>query len=279
MITATIDTAHLRNALASVLVHTDKATPELAGIRCTITDTQLILAATNRYTAALARADVLEVEGLSGSLVDDSFQLPLAAARELLALYRLPRDPTNTPVVRIEVEPTGLLHTSRGPDHFDHMREGLEQSSAPVCDGEKITTQKSAPQDLKEEEPQSPATITVVDVTGLWPGKRYQVPADPHSRVLTRIPVMVQGMSGRSPQMPGVMSLGGPLLKLFSAATSAYNERLVLQATESSQMLACTVGPQFVGLLMPAQIDPDSEDAVRLKGWRSDWDDILTGLS
>lgn len=281
MIRATVDTVHLREALASVVPHCGKDDAFLNGIRCTVTDTQLILAATNRYTAAVARADVLEVEGLSGSLVDDSFQLPASAAREVLALFKVPRDPAQTPVVQIDIAPTGKLHTSAGPEDFDAIRKGIESSSsAPRGDGEKVTTEPETPaESLKPEEPQSPATVTITDMTGLWPGKRYEVPADPHSPVLARIPVLVAGSLADRQVMPGVMSLGGPLLKLFAAATTAYNERMVLQATGSKTTLMCTVGPQFVGLLMPMEIEPDSDDAVRLKGWQSDWDDILVELS
>lgn len=280
MITATVDTTQLRQALQAVIPHTDSKTPELAGIRCTVTDTQMILAATNRYTAALARADVLDVMGLSGSLVDDSFQLPVAAARELLALFKVPREPKQVPVVAFEVEPTGKLHTSRGPDHFDHLRKGIEQKAAPQWDGEKVREARPASEEtVQDPEPQSPAKLRVVDVTGLWPGKRYEVPADPHAPVLARIPLIVSGVLTEKAVMPAVMSMSGTLLKLFAAATTAYNDRLVLQATGRKQMLMCTVSESFVGMLMPAPVEPDSEDAVRVKGWHADWDDILTGLS
>lgn len=280
MITATVDTTHLRQALGAVLPHCGKDDQFLAGIRCTITDTQMVLAATNRYTAAVARADVLEVDGLTGSLVDDSFQLPASAAKEILTLFKVPREPKQPPVVRFDVEPTGKLHTSAGPDHFDHIRKGIEYAPAPQWDGEKITTPPSdEPETVKEQEPESPATITITDITGLWPGKKYEVPADPHSPALARIPMIVSGTLAERAVMPGVMSLAGTLLKLFAAATTAYSERMVLQATGRKSMLMCTVGPQFVGLLMPVEIEPDSDDAVRLKTWQTDWDDILTGIS
>jgi len=60
------------------------------------------------------------------------------------------------------------------------------------------------------------------------------------------------------------------LLSRFSAAASAYGERLVIARTrEARAALVVTCGESFVGLLMPAR--PDDSDVRKVRDWQRAW--------
>lgn len=278
-----VDTSELREALTAVLPHVDTtgAASELAGIRFTFTDSQVILTATNRYTAALAWGSVLDSEGLTGAPASDTFQLPPGSAKELLALFKLSKSETAENVLRIEVEPTIAVGGYVGMDDFSDyraleapdpaLREKLREAGAV-----EVEVDEGPP--VKLEEAVSPATVTFTDVSGLWPGKTYSVPASPHSKPLMGLPALFGQAIGSKSKLPGRMDMAGRLLGLFATASKAYDGRVTIEPTGRRNVLLVTVGKRFLGLLMPMIVDPDSEQSVEIKQAHADWNDTISGL-
>ncbi|MGW9825087.1 hypothetical protein ACUXNS_000071 [Brevibacterium pityocampae] len=276
-----VDTAELRQALTAVLPHVDKAgtASELSGIRFTLTDCQLILTATNRYTAALAWASVLDTTGLSGSPGEDTFQLAPAGVKEILALFKLSKADTAENVLRIDVEPVTAVAAHSGTDDFADYRVLEAPDPAlrePLREAGAVEGEQESP--VKVDEPVSPATVRFTDVSGLWPGKTYSVPADPHSKPLATLPRLFSEAIGSRSLMPGRMDMAGRLLGLFATAATAYDGRVTIEPTGRRNVLLVTVGKQFLGLLMPIIVDPDSEQSVEIKQAHADWRDTISGL-
>lgn len=284
MISVHVNTEEFRKALTAVKPHIPSGEDwaDLAGARLTFTDVEVLISATNRFTAAIASASVVETSGLTGDPETDTFQLPTAGVAEILALFK----PAKTPVddmgstLRIDIAPTGNLHTIVGD--VATVARMLEAPDAELKSALNDALGKPADPEPSEKpdepEPESPATVTFTDVTGLWPGKVYEVPAAPHSRALATLPGIFRRALAKGPTTPGDLRLSGLLLKYFAQSAQAYEGRLTLQPTSEDKVLLVTIGEQFVGLLMPVRIDPDSDDAAALETVRTTWTDTLTGM-
>ncbi|WP_309132663.1 hypothetical protein [Brevibacterium sp.] len=284
MITAHVNTEEFRKGLTAVKPHipTGEDWLDLSGARLTFTDVEVLVSATNRFTAAIASASVMDSAGLTGDPETDTFQLPAVGVTEILSLFK----PAKTPVeemgstLRIDIEPTGKLHTIAGDvSTIARMIEApdpeLKQALKDALGVEEGGTPEKRPE---EPEPESPATVTFTDVTGLWPGKVYEIPAAPHSRPLAQLPTIFRKALDKGPTTPGDLNLSGQLLKYFAQSAAAYEGRLTLQPTHEDKVLLVTIGEQFVGLLMPVRIDPESDEAAALESVRSTWTDTLTGM-
>ena len=284
MIRVHVNTAEFRCALQAVKPHIGaEDVDDLAGARLTFTDVEVLVSGTNRFTAAIASASVVESQGLTGDPDTDTFQLPVTGVNEVLALFKPAKTEIDemTSTLRIDIEPTGKLHTVIGDaETVVRMLDAPDpELRAPIDEAFGYDTAEApdGPQ-LEEPEPESPATVTFTDVTGLWPGKVYEIPAAPHSRALAKLPDIFRQAMAEKPQTQGDLDLSGQLLKYFAQSTAAYSGRLTLQPTGTDRMLFVTIGEQFVGLLMPARIDPDSDKAKALDSVRSSWASTLTGM-
>lgn len=284
MIQAHVNTEEFRQALQAVKPHiaTGEDWADLAGARLTFTDAEVLVSGTNRFTAAISSASVMEADGLTGDPDSDTFQLPIVGVNEVLNLFKPAKNPVDEigSTLRIDVEPTGKVNTIMGdvatvarmidaPD--PELKDTVNEALGVDDNGDDAKT----PDD---DEPQSPATVTFTDVTGLWPGKVYEIPAAPHSRPLAKLPQIFREALDEKPQTPGDLDLSGQLLKFFAQSATAYGGRLTLQPTRRDRILLVTIGEQFVGLLMPNRIDPDSDKAAALESVRSVWADTLTGI-
>ncbi|MGO3895379.1 hypothetical protein [Brevibacterium aurantiacum] len=284
MMVVYVNTEEFRCALQAVKPHiaTGEDWADLSGARLTFTDAEVLVSGTNRFTAAIASASVMEAEGLTGAPDTDTFQLPIVGVNEVLSLFKPAKNPVDEigSTLRIEVELTGKVNTVIGDVStvarmLEAPDEELKDAVADALGMDRNGDEAKKPED---DEPQSPATVTFTDVTGLWPGKVYEVPAAPHSRPLAMLPKIFREALAEKPKTPGDLDLSGQLLKFFAQSANAFEGRLTLQPTRKDRILLVTIGEQFVGLLMPNRIDPDSDKAKALESVRTVWADTLTGI-
>lgn len=284
MMVVYVNTEEFRRALQAVKPHiaTSEDWADLSGARLTFTDAEVLVSGTNRFTAAIASASVMEAEGLTGAPDTDSFQLPIVGVNEVLSLFKPAKNPVDEigSTLRIEVEATGKVNTVMGDEStvarmLDAPDPELKDAVADALGVDRNGDETKKPE---EDEPQSPATVTFTDVTGLWPGKAYEIPAASHSRPLALLPKIFRKALAEKPKTPGDLDLSGQLLKFFAQSANAFEGRLTLQPTRKDRILLVTIGEQFVGLLMPNRIDPDSDKAQALESVRSVWADTLTGI-
>lgn len=85
----TVNTKDLRQALASVIPHAhDDPETKLNRLRCTATGDLLYVQAASGITAATAVVSVWDVGALSGSPEDDVFDMSVATAKKILAIFK-----------------------------------------------------------------------------------------------------------------------------------------------------------------------------------------------
>lgn len=231
----------LRLAVTAVLPHAGGFDP-LDRVRIVPTPDISFVMATNRYSAAIAKVQTLEAADLTGSVVDDGIDLPAKAAGDVLRLFRPPKDEAGALEVRV----------TRGLDP-----EHTPPSEAPVVDRD----------------------VTVTDMSGLFPGKAYKVPAVPEDGTLPQLPALFQSATGGRPTMPGRMSLSGGILKLFAAADKAYEEPLVLRATRKAGVLQVACGDHFLGVIAPRLLEDDSEETEVYRARQAAWSAVLRDIT
>lgn len=111
-------------------------------------------------------------------------------------------------------------------------------------------------------------TITVLDVSGLFPGKELTIPREDGNEYPLPFGRMLMSAVLSDPVMPKRLTAQGRLVKLFATASSAYGEPLVIEPTEDSRRILISCGESFLGLLMPIR---DEEMAGHLDAWREGW--------
>lgn len=109
----TVSTSDIRQALKAVIPHAADA-KESAGhavVHFTATEHNLFLTASNMQTIGHAIASVWDSEGLNGDPDEDSFNLPIDLAKELLALFKATAKEEGDmgSAMRITVEPDTML--------------------------------------------------------------------------------------------------------------------------------------------------------------------------
>lgn len=120
--------------------------------------------------------------------------------------------------------------------------------------------------------------VRFTDVSGLFPGKSYEVPTSTAEKAFVNLPRLLgtylsspRGLTG--PTKP----VSGRLLSRFVKAASAYGEPLVIEQSSQRGALVVEVGESFLGVLMP--VAPDDEHAQRLQEWRTNWGPRLDPLA
>ena len=217
-----VNTLDFRQALQSTIPHcaTPNDSPAHAVVHFTATDQNLHLTACNMYTLGHAIASVWEAEGLSGDVSEDAFNLPVALAKEVLALFK-----------------------ASGKKKEDEVGDSLQIS---VTDRE----------------------ITILDVSGLFPGKTLKLPKEDGSDYPVAFGRLLVASVLSEKIMPGRLAAQGRLVKLFATASAAYCEPLLIEPTDDARRILISCGDSFLGLLMPMR----SEDmAATLDDWREGW--------
>jgi hypothetical protein len=110
--------------------------------------------------------------------------------------------------------------------------------------------------------------ITVLDVSGLFPGKELTIPREDGNDYPLPFGRMLMSAVLAEPVMPKRLTASGRLVKLFSTASAAYGEPLVIEPTEDSRRILISCGESFLGLLMPIR---DEDVAPTLNVWREGW--------
>lgn len=111
-------------------------------------------------------------------------------------------------------------------------------------------------------------TITVLDVSGLFPGKELTIPREDGNEYPVTFGRMLMSAVLSEPVMPKRLTASGRLVKLFATAAAAYGEPLVIEPTEDARRILISCGESFLGLLMPIR---DEEVAANLNAWREGW--------
>lgn len=111
-------------------------------------------------------------------------------------------------------------------------------------------------------------TITVLDVSGLFPGKELTIPREDGNEYPVTFGRMLMSAVLSEPVMPKRLTASGRLVKLFATAAAAYGEPLVIEPTEDARRILISCGESFLGLLMPIR---DEEVAGNLNAWREGW--------
>ncbi len=111
-------------------------------------------------------------------------------------------------------------------------------------------------------------TITVLDVSGLFPGKELTIPREDGNEYPVTFGRMLMSAVLAEPVMPKRLTASGRLVKLFATAAAAYGEPLVIEPTDDSRRILISCGESFLGILMPIR---DEEVAGNLNAWREGW--------
>ncbi|MGQ7788737.1 hypothetical protein [Nesterenkonia sp. K-15-9-6] len=222
-----VNTADFRRALQAVIPHAhDDTSTGLAVVHFAATADHVYVQASNGTTAGMAIASVWDHQDLTGDPDEDSFDLTVDAAKELLQVFRPKKKPEN-----------------------------------------ELDDQLSIQVDI--------AKISVLDVSGLFPGKAWTIPNTATSENFPNLPRMFNdAMTGR-PRVPEQIVASGKLLKLFSAASAAYKDALALEPTTRPQMMLISCSESFLGALMQVRVEEDSDLARELKDHRAGWQNRL----
>lgn len=117
--------------------------------------------------------------------------------------------------------------------------------------------------------------LTFLDVSGLFPGKLFQVPrSDTEAAARKLIPTLIGSILAEK-TVPPRLATHGPAIRAFIAAGSAYGQPLLIEPTGDDTRIVISCGPSFLGLLMPVRSTDDSQLAAELTQWRNDWLDRL----
>lgn len=111
-------------------------------------------------------------------------------------------------------------------------------------------------------------TITVLDVSGLFPGKELTIPREDGNEYPVTFGRMLMSAVLAEPVMPKRLTASGRLVKLFATAAAAYGEPLVIEPTDDSRRILISCGESFLGILMPIR---DEEVSGNLNAWREGW--------
>lgn len=117
----------------------------------------------------------------------------------------------------------------------------------------------------------TPKFITFLDISGLFPGKEFKIPRDDDNEYPVAFGRLLANAVLSDRVMPERIAAAGRLVRLFSTASAAYGEPLVIEATADTKRLLISCGESFLGLLMPIRSEDGSDVATELDAWREGW--------
>ncbi len=117
--------------------------------------------------------------------------------------------------------------------------------------------------------------LTFLDVSGLFPGKLFQVPrSDVEAAARKLIPTLLGSILAEK-TVPARLATHGPAIRAFVAAGSAYGQPILIEPTGDDTRIVISCGESFLGLLMPVRASDDTQLAAELNQWRQNWLDRL----
>lgn len=121
--------------------------------------------------------------------------------------------------------------------------------------------------------------VSFLDVSGLFPGKRFTVPRQPAAEYQVGFARMILQCLIADAPAPSRIAASGPVLRWFSTAAASYKEPLLLEPTDDEHRLLVTCGESFVGIIMTLRTDEDGASwAADIPEWREAWARRLTPL-
>lgn len=116
--------------------------------------------------------------------------------------------------------------------------------------------------------------VTITDVSGLFDGRAYTIPAVGHPEDFPRLRRLISQTMASDRGIVGTVTYTGDLLRRFAASAAAYNDKLHVEPTRENKPFVVTIGERFIGLLMPAaSTDEVTHEQAKV---RSDWWTRLT---
>jgi Ftsk gamma domain len=117
-----------------------------------------------------------------------------------------------------------------------------------------------------------PKSITILDVSGLFPGKELTIPQEDGNN---EYPVsfgrlLIEAVLADH-RVPARLATSGQLIRIFASAAAAYGAPLLIEPTHDERRILISCGESFLGLLMPLRSGDDSDLAGKLKVARDGW--------
>lgn len=232
----TVGTKDFRQALQSVLPHAHTKPdewPELARLRCHVDRQNLMVSATDRYTAAIGLCSVWS-DDLGAAADIGVFDLALDQAKKILAVFKL-----------------GGKSSSEDDEPEWQLRIQFGAASA------------------KDES--APLFVRLTDVSGFIPGEQLEMPALPVHDQMPKLPETFAKFAQTLPGLLDVFGITGTLISRFKVAAAVYNEPLLMTSMGSTGLAPMLVrcGDSFLGCVTPRRFDEDQ--ALKHKEWLQDW--------
>lgn len=116
-----------------------------------------------------------------------------------------------------------------------------------------------------------PKNITLLDVSGLFPGKELTIPQEDGNDYPVSFGRLLIEAVLADHRVPSRLATSGQLIRIFASAAAAYGEPLLIEPTSDERRILISCGESFLGLLMPLRSGDDSALASQLKAARDGW--------
>lgn len=116
-----------------------------------------------------------------------------------------------------------------------------------------------------------PKAITLLDVSGLFPGKELTIPQEDGNDYPVSFGRLLIEAVLADHRVPARLATSGQLIRIFASAAAAYGEPLLIEPTADERRILISCGESFLGLLMPLRSGDDSALAAQLKEARAGW--------
>ncbi|MDQ4502164.1 hypothetical protein [Sinomonas sp. ASV322] len=113
--------------------------------------------------------------------------------------------------------------------------------------------------------------VSVLDVSGLFPGKAFTVPRETRDEYRVGFARMLLECLTADSVVPARLAVAGAVVKWFTTAALAYRAPLMLEPTADERRILISCGDSFLGILMPIRSGDESElaqdTAIARHGW------------
>lgn len=117
----------------------------------------------------------------------------------------------------------------------------------------------------------TPNAITVLDVSGLFPGKELTIPQGDSAEYPVGFGRLLIEAVLADHRVPSRLATSGAMIRIFAAAAAACGEPLSIEPTADERRILVSCGESFLGLLMPLRSTDDSALAAQLTAHREGW--------
>ncbi|QCG77053.1 DNA polymerase III sliding clamp [Gordonia phage Ewald] len=233
----TVGTKDFRRALRAVSPHAsrDDKLPMINRVRLYVDQNNLMVGATDRFTAAVGLVSVWESDLAAVGPVD----LALADIGMILSVFTAGKESSNagdSPEWQLRIE----------------LRE------------KRTSTAVSQPDLLS-------SAVRVTDVSGMIPGEVLEFPALPPHSLFPNLPQLFANHLSIPAGLLDTFAVDGDMLARLKIAAKVYGDKALILSTpaaDRSPVLA-RCGDSFLGLVMPRRMDED--ERIAAKAWLEAW--------